>query len=96
MSEKTTSVNDPKPQDSNHDNENDFPGYPHYPAKEDIMRSAESERIDLDVENLSRSNNLMSTPLPDKSVQVPQSDILRPALGDMDDDDVKIVSHAFS
>lgn len=81
-----------KPEDELKGNsENDFPGYPHYPAKEDIMRSDDAERVDLDVENLSRSNNLSSTPIPDKSVHIPQSDVLRPALGDMDDDNVKIV-----
>ena len=37
-------------------NENEFPGYPHYPANEDIMNSKDNERVDLDVENLSRSN----------------------------------------
>ncbi len=92
MSNKTNPTNDPKGQNIDHNNDNDteFPGYPHYPAKEDIMRSTENERVDLDVENLSRSNNLTSTPLPDQSVQVPQVEALRPALGDLDDV-VKIV-----
>jgi hypothetical protein len=31
----------------------DFPGYPHYPAKEDIMNQrTDSHRVDMDVENL--------------------------------------------
>ena len=35
----------------------DFPGYPHYPAKDDILNPENNtERVDLDVENLSRSN----------------------------------------
>lgn len=37
----------------------DFPGYPHYPAKDDILDPDNNNgRLDLDVENLSRSNNL--------------------------------------
>lgn len=36
----------------------DFPGYPHYPAKEDILNPGnDTERVDLDVEDLSRSGN---------------------------------------
>lgn len=63
-----------------------FPGYPHYPAKEDIMHSVENKRVDLDVDNLSRTNNMANTPAPDLSIQAPQADALEPALGDMDDD----------
>ncbi|MDB5252631.1 MAG: hypothetical protein JWP27_1800 [Flaviaesturariibacter sp.] len=37
----------------------DFPGYPHYPAKEDIMdQRTDSHRVDLDVENLPNSRNM--------------------------------------
>lgn len=37
----------------------DFPGYPHYPAKEDIMdQRTESHRVDVDVESLSNARNL--------------------------------------
>lgn len=36
----------------------DFPGYPHYPAKEDIMdQRTESHRVDMDVENLPSNRN---------------------------------------
>ena len=36
----------------------DFPGYPHYPAKEDIMdKRTDSHRVDMDVENLPNSRN---------------------------------------
>jgi hypothetical protein len=36
----------------------DFPGYPHYPAKEDIMdQRTDSKRVDVDVENLSSGRN---------------------------------------
>jgi hypothetical protein len=36
----------------------DFPGYPHYPAKEDIMdQRTDSHRVDADVENLPSGPN---------------------------------------
>lgn len=36
----------------------DFPGYPHYPAKEDIMdQRTDSHRVDMDVEELPNSPN---------------------------------------
>jgi hypothetical protein len=35
----------------------DFPGYPHYPAKEDIMdQRTDSHRVDVDMENLPNQN----------------------------------------
>ena len=37
----------------------DFPGYPHYPAEEDILNPGnETARVDLDVENLTRSHTI--------------------------------------
>lgn len=37
----------------------DFPGYPHYPAKDDILTPGNyTERVDLDVENLTRSHTI--------------------------------------
>lgn len=36
----------------------DFPGYPHYPAKEDVMdKRSDSHRIDMDAENLATGQN---------------------------------------
>ena len=36
----------------------DFPGYPHYPSKEDIMdQRTDSHRVDLDVENIPANRN---------------------------------------
>lgn len=72
--------------DKNDNEEKDFPGYPHYPAKEDILNQSDVERVDVDVENLSRSNKLSSSALPDKSVKTPAADEPPPAVGDMDDD----------
>ena len=56
-----------KPMDSKRDVEKsndpktdqDFPGYPHYPAKEDIMdQRTDSHRVDLDVENIPGNRNV--------------------------------------
>lgn len=36
----------------------DFPGYPHYPSKEDIMdQRTDSHRVDVEVENLAGGQN---------------------------------------
>ncbi|MES2882733.1 MAG: hypothetical protein V4676_11330, partial [Bacteroidota bacterium] len=36
----------------------DFPGYPHYPAKEDIMdQRTDSHQVDIDVENIPANRN---------------------------------------
>ena len=51
----------------NNDDEKDFPGYPHYPASEDILNQPGAERVDVDVENLSRSKNILSSDLPDRT-----------------------------
>jgi hypothetical protein len=72
----------------NDNEEKDFPGYPHYPAREDILNQPDAERVDVDVENLSRSNSQTSSALPDKSVKVPAADEQAPAevveTGDLD------------
>lgn len=74
-------------------NEKKFPGYPHYPAKEDIMNSEDNERVDLDVENISRSKEALSN-LPDKSVKTKDAKDDTPPLADVDADaeDIGIVS----
>lgn len=37
----------------------DFPGYPHYPAKDDLLNPENfTERLDIDVENLTRSHTI--------------------------------------
>jgi hypothetical protein len=74
-------------QTKNDHEEKDFPGYPHYPAKEDIMNTKEIERVDLDVENLSRSGKLTSSAPADKSIRKETHKEEAPA--DMDADDAK-------
>ena len=43
---------------STENNEKDFPGYPHYPAKDDIMDKRNSKEVDLDLENVSKKSNI--------------------------------------
>ena len=44
-------------QSNDNKTDQDFPGYPHYPAKEDIMdQRTDSHRVDMDVENLPNRN----------------------------------------
>jgi hypothetical protein len=64
-----------------------YPGYPHYPAKEDIMNSKDNERLDVDVENLSRSNSATSSAIPDKSIKSPRKED-DSALTDVDADEL--------
>ena len=73
---------------NNKNEDKDFPGYPHYPASEDIMNQKDIEKVNVDVENLSRSNTQTSSALPDASVKTPAADETPPAVGDMDDDDI--------
>jgi hypothetical protein len=68
----------------NNKEENEFPGYPHYPAKEDILNQPGAERVDVDVEDLSPFNTQTSSALPDKSVKVPAADEQAPPLDDIE------------
>jgi len=68
--------------------EKEFPGYPHYPANEDIMNSKDNERLDVNVENLSRSPKISSSALPDKSVKPASEETTTPPLADVDSDDI--------
>jgi hypothetical protein len=44
-------------QSNDNKTDQDFPGYPHYPAREDIMdQRTDSHRVDVDVENLPSNN----------------------------------------
>lgn len=50
--------NDSPRKQKNNENE-EFPGYPHYPSKEDIMNpNSEMERVSIDVENLAPTDKL--------------------------------------
>ena len=75
--------------------EEDLPGYPHYPASEDLLNPANSEgKVDVDVENISETSLLANIDFnqeisggSETDVQYPDA----PALKD-DEDDLGIVS----
>ena len=72
--------------------EEDFPGYPHYPANEDLLNPENNDgRLDIDVENLTRTSKLsnldLSETTPGSDTTLPDS----PGLKD-DEDDIGIVS----
>jgi hypothetical protein len=56
------SINRTKKSAETENTDEDFPGYPHYPAKEDIMSpSSDMERVQVDVENLTPSGKFLNT-----------------------------------
>lgn len=64
----------------------DFPGYPHYPAKEDILNPDNTnERVDVDLENVTRSM---------RTVRIQENDEARNQLPTVEeeDDDLGIVA----
>ena len=55
------SINKTKKSAETENTDKDFPGYPHYPAKEDIMSpSSDMERVQVDVENLTPSGKYIN------------------------------------
>jgi hypothetical protein len=73
----------------------DFPGYPHYPASEDLLNPVNNEgKVDVDVENLSQSSLLANIDF-NQEIAVPsETDVAypeSPALKD-DEDDIGIVA----
>ena len=61
-----------------------FPGYPHYPDKEDIMNSNENERIEMDLDNVTRSHNHPLVPLDRQAELLPEEE---PRIG-IDEEDI--------
>src|SRR5687768_1011948 len=83
-------ANNESPRKQGEQNENEFPGYPHYPAKDDIMSaSSDMKRVEVDVENLTPSGKFVNT----KETKNPLSN---PPVSDSNaaasDDELQIVS----
>jgi hypothetical protein len=71
----------------------DFPGYPHYPAKDDILNpDNHNERVDIDVDNLTRSNTVDRLHLKDIQGVAPVEGITSKVIPGDDDDDIGIVA----
>jgi hypothetical protein len=73
----------------------DLPGYPHYPASEDLLNPENNEgKVDVDVENLSRSSRVANLDFTGDTGMESDSDVAlpdSPALKE-DEDDLGIVS----
>ena len=73
--------------DQRADDNEEFPGYPHYPAKEDIMSpNSEMERVQLDVENLSPSGRNAKQALTNPMSNQPVTD----AASSIDDEELSL------
>jgi hypothetical protein len=79
---------------SNDENiDEDFPGYPHYPAKDDILNpDNHTERVDVDVDNLTRSNSIDNRHLNEIKGVAPVEGITSQVIPDENDDDIGIVA----
>jgi hypothetical protein len=84
--DKIAANNPAKRMDSERD-ENDFPGYPHYPKTEDIMDGrADTERVNVDVENLPNFHNATSPHRLNPGTETERSTGSTPTDADMDTD----------
>lgn len=71
----------------------DLPGYPHYPAEEDMLNPSNNmERVDVDVAFITRASNLSVADMQTGSSRSVLSDMEIPVPDNMDDeDDLQIV-----
>lgn len=71
----------------------DLPGYPHYPAEEDMLNPSNAmERVDADVAFITRAGSLSEADMPRGTSLSPVNDMELPVPDDMDDeDDLQIV-----
>ncbi len=71
----------------------DLPGYPHYPAEEDMLNPSNTmQRVDADVAFITRAGNLSEADMPTAASLSPVNDMELPVADGMDDeDDLQIV-----
>jgi len=68
-------------------NDDDFPGYPHYPKTEDIMDGrSDAERVNVDVENLPNFHNATTPHRLNPGIEAERSDNSSPTGDGMDTD----------
>lgn len=81
--------NDNNPRSRNNSQDEDFPGYPHYPSEEDIMNpKSEMERVKMDVENLAPTDKLATARQQPASTAIDETAGSRASA---DDEDLRIV-----
>lgn len=78
--------NSPEQSENIQDSNKEFPGYPHYSAKDDIMNNKDAERIEVDIDNLSRSNLTSAAAMQDQTANASSAKPISDT-----DDDLKIV-----
>jgi hypothetical protein len=78
---------------SNDENiDEDFPGYPHYPAKDDILNPENhSKRVDVDVDNLTRSKGIDPLQVRQAEGIAPVEGLTADTIPEDNDDDIGIV-----
>lgn len=72
----------------------DFPGYPHYPAQEDILNPENhTERVDVDIENITPKGRNVDVQLREKNLEPADGIVNAPfqQAVEEDDDDIEIV-----
>lgn len=92
--EKPAPMTSPKEVERSNDAniDEDFPGYPHYPAKDDILNpDNHTERVNVDVDNLTRSNTVDSLHLKEIQGVAPLEGLTSDVIPDDDEDDLGIV-----
>ena len=66
----------------------DLPGYPHYPASEDLLNPLNNQgRVDVDVENLTQSDKVSELNFNRETSLSTDSEVAQPALPDLKDDE---------
>jgi hypothetical protein len=73
----------------------DFPGYPHYPAKDDILNPENhTERVDIDMENITPKGRNVDVQLKEQSLQPADGLVNAPFVQavESDEDDIGIVA----
>ncbi|HEY0677077.1 MAG TPA: hypothetical protein VGD17_02280 [Chitinophagaceae bacterium] len=74
------------------ENDTEFPGYPHYPSKEDIMNpSNHMKRVEVDVENLTPSGKFADVKQSQDKTQTNETSAANEALS-LDEDDITATS----
>lgn len=72
------------------DKDKEFPGYPHYAPKDDIMNAQDIKRVETDVENLSRSNKISPIDIP-QQLAVASAEEINADKAAAEEDDIKMI-----
>ena len=86
----TEDIKDEKKSGKETADEEEFPGYPHYPPGEDLL--SHLNRVDIDVEKITRAGNIVGPDLASARVNPPAYDLEQPITDDIgEEEDIDIV-----